>query len=177
MNHNHHLTGGVGGLFLTATLATTSALAQPQLTAEQQLQLAQLRQMQTMSVMFDLRPSRLGFEETIAALRTTAEKRQWSLAPTVDMGAVMARNGVKDAPRMKVIPTCPRDANARIAKATAGKVPPLPCRITVFVDQNGKVNLVKLNTANFAKSAKGELATVMADIAAEEEAVLKGIVE
>lgn len=160
--------------FLAALLATT---AQAQLTPEQQLQLAQLRQVQAMSTMFDLRASRLGLEETVAAVRAAAEKRQWRLAPTVDMGASMSQSGVKDAPHMKVIPTCPRDANERIAKVTAGKSPPLPCRITVFADQSGKVHLIKFNTAHFAKAAKGELATLMAEIAAEEESLLKGIVE
>lgn len=164
-------------LLLAAALLAPAAQANPPLTPEQQMQLAQLRQVQLMSAMFDLRPSRLGFEETIAAVRAAAEKRQWSLGPTVDMGAAMKEAGVKDAPRMKVIPTCPRDANERIAKTTAGKAPPLPCRITVFADKNGKVNLIRLNTANFAKAAKGELAALMAEIAAEEETLLKGIVE
>jgi uncharacterized protein (DUF302 family) len=164
-------------LLVTLMLLSGSTQANPQLTPEQQMQLAQLRQVQMMSALFDLRPSRLGFDETIIALRTAAEKHQWKLGPTLDMGAAMAQAGVKDALRMKVIPTCPADADARIARATAGKSPPLPCRITVFVDKNQKVNLIKLNTANLAKSAKGELATIMTEIAAEEESVLKGIAE
>lgn len=160
------------------SLCAASAFATPgPLLTEEQLQANALRQIQMMSIMFDLRHSRLGFEETVAALRSQAEKRGWKLAPVQDVQAAMQQAGAKDAPRVKVIPTCPANADERIARASEGKVPPLPCRITVFVNKEGKTQIVKFNTASFAKAAKGELAKVLGDIANEEDLLLKTVSE
>lgn len=150
--------------------------AAPQMT-QQQMQEAMLRQMQMMAAMFDVRPSRLGFEETVAAIRAAAEKRGWKLDQVQDVQAAMKAQGAKDAPRMKVIPACPKDANEQLAKASQGKAPPLPCRVTVFEAKDGKVQVMRLNTGMLAKAMQGESAKVLAQVAGEEEAVMQGIVQ
>ena len=105
------------------------ALAQPpaQPTPEQ-MQKAMLQQAVVMSVMYDLRKSRLGFEETISAIKSGAEKRGWQVGAVQDMQAQMREAGAKDAKRMKVVHLCPAGANEKVAKAAGGKAPPLPCR-------------------------------------------------
>ena len=150
--------------------------AAPQLT-QQQMQEAMMRQMQMMAVMFDLKTSKLGFEETVAAIRTAAEKRGWKVDQVHDVQAAMKAEGAKDAPRMKVIVTCPKDANEQLAKASQGKAPPLPCRVTVFEAKDGKVQVMRLNTGMLAKAMQGESAKVLAQVAGEEEAVMQGIVQ
>ena len=131
--------------------------------------------------MFDLRRSRLGFEETVTAIRQSASKKGWRVGPTQDAQADMTRAGIKDAPRIKVIPTCPSDANQRLARVSQSyknPIPPLPCRITILIDKDGQVQVIKMNTAHLARAAKiDQLAQVMGEIAAEEEAMLKGIVD
>ena len=155
--------------------------AQAEMSAQDAAQVARIRQAQLMTAMFDLRKSRLGFEETVAAIRLSAGKKGWRVGPTQDAQADMARAGVKDAPRIKVIPTCPPETNqrlARISQASGKPIPPLPCRITVLIDKDGHVQVIKMNTAHLARAAKfDQLARVMGEIAAEEEAMLKGIVE
>jgi hypothetical protein len=48
----------------------------------------------------------------------------------------------------------------------------------VLTDKDGQVQVIKMNTAHLARAAKiDQLARVMGEIAAEEEAMLKGIVE
>ncbi len=149
------------------------------LTPEQakQMQEAMARQMQMMSVMFDLRKSRLGFEETVNAIRAGAQKRGWKLGETQDMGAAMKEAGAKDAKRMKVVSLCPAGANEKIAKAGGDKTPPLPCRATVFDGKDGKVYIMRMNLANMAKTLQGDLAKAMAEVAAEEEALYKDFTE
>ena len=61
------------------------APAQPTPEQARQMQEAMARQMQMMSVMFDLRKSKLGFEETVNAIRAGAQKRGWKLGETQDM--------------------------------------------------------------------------------------------
>lgn len=155
--------------------SVAGAAVVPTALSEEQMQLALMRQAQVMAVMFDLRKSRLGFDETVNAIKQGAEKRNWKLGPVQDVQAQMIQAGVKDAPRLKVVPTCPADADARIARAGQGRVPPLPCRITVFIDKDSHTQIVKLNTGNLARAAKGELAKTLAEITQEEDALLKGI--
>ena len=173
----------IGWLAGAVLLMATQAWAQPaqpaQPTPEQQKQMqeAMARQMQMMSIMFDLRKSRLGFDETINAIRAGGQKRGWKVGETQDMGAAMKEAGAKDAKRMKVISLCPAGANEKVAKASGGKTPPLPCRATVFDGKDGKIYVMRMNLANMAKTMQGDLAKAMAEVAAEEEALYKDILE
>lgn len=168
---------------LSSALLTSTAMAQaphqgaPALTPQQAQQAMMLRQMQMMAVMFDYRRSKLNFDETVSAIAHNAEKRGWGKPEVSDMQHAIQQSGASDAKRMKVILTCPADANAKLAKASEGKLPPLPCRYTIFEGKDGKVFVVRLNTPMFAKSLKGQAAMALADISAEEDNMLKGIVE
>jgi len=166
----------LAGLLACTAHAQPPALpAAPQMT--QQMQEAMMRQMQMMAIMFDLRTSKLGFEETVAAIRAAAEKRGWKVDQVHDVQAAMKAEGAKDAPRMKVVAACPKDANEQLAMASQGKAPPLPCRLTVFEAKDGKIQVMRLNTGMLAKGLQGDAAKVMAQIAGEEEAVLQGVVQ
>lgn len=166
-------------LFLLAWGGVAQAQQPAAPTPEQakQMQEAMARQMQMMSVMFDLRKSRLGFDETVNAIRAAAQKRGWKLGETQDMGTAMKEAGAKEAKRMKVIPLCPAGANEKVAKAGGGKTPPLPCRVTVFDGKDGKIYLMRMNLSNLAKTMQGELATAIGEVAAEEDALYKDIIE
>lgn len=148
----------------------------PQMSREQ-MQQVMMRQMAMMAAMFDMRISKLGFDETVNALKANAEKRGWKVEKVQDMQADMVKAGTKDAKPMKVLYACPAGANEKLAKAGQGKVPPLPCRYSVFTDKDGKVRIVKMNTAVLAKANPGEVGKVLAEVAAEEDALLKDLAE
>ena len=166
-----------------ALLAGVSLFAQAQApapTREQAMQMQQMmmaQQMQMMAAIYDLRKSRLGFEETVTAIKVGAEKRGWKLGDVVDMQAEMRKAGAKEARRMKVVNLCPAGANERVAKASGGKAPPLPCRATVFEGSDGKINVVRMNLHTLAKGMQGDLSKVLAELATEEDALYKGVVE
>jgi uncharacterized protein (DUF302 family) len=166
--------------FLLFSLLGLSLSAQAQTPAQpspEQMQKAMLQQAQVMSVMFDLRTSKLGFEETINTIKTAAEKRGWKVGEVQDMQTALRESGAKDAKRMKVIHLCPAGANEKVAKAGGGKTPPLPCRATVFDGKDGKIHVVRMNLSNLAKTLPGDLAKAMAEVGAEEEALYKGMFE
>lgn len=163
-------------ILVSAFSASVMAQGQPQPTPEQ-MQQAMLQQAQVMSVMFDLRKSKLGFDETINAIKSGAEKRGWKVGAVQDMQAQMRAAGAKDAKRMKIIHLCPAGANEKVAKAGGGKTPPLPCRATVFDGKDGKLYVMRMNLSNLAKTLPGDLAKAMAEVGAEEEALYKNIVE
>lgn len=155
-----------------------SALAQaPQPSKEQLQQMLMARQMQLMATLYDLRKSRLDFDETVAAIKAGADKRGWKLGDVVDMRAEMRKAGNKDAKPMKVIHLCPVGANERVAKASAGKAPALPCRATLFEGADGKTNVVRLNLHTLAKGMQGDLAKVLGELAVEEDALYQNILE
>lgn len=170
---------------LLATSLSTAALAQQPAqparpTPEQmkQMQAMMQQQMQLMAVMFDARPAKQGFDETVKAVKSGAAKRGWSVGEAQDMQAKMQEAGQKDAKRMVVIPACPSQANEKLAKASGGKAPPLPCRATVFEGKDGKTYLVRMNTANMARMMQdAAVAKTMAEIGAEEDALYKDITQ
>lgn len=145
--------------------------------AQQAMMQQQMLQMQLMSVMFDLRKSRYGFDETVNRIRDGATRRGWQIGEIKDVQSAMREAGAKDAKRMKVISLCPAGANDRVSKAGDGKAPPLPCRVTVFEGKDGAVHLVRMNVSNVARAMQGDLARTLAEIGAEEDALYKDIVE
>lgn len=169
----------VSAFLSTAALAQQPAApAQPSPEQIKQMQAMMQRQMQMMAVMFDVRASKLGYDETIKAVKSGAAKRGWTVGDAQDMQAQMQKSGMKDAKRMTVIPTCPAQANDKVAKASDGKAPTLPCRATVFEGKDGKIYLVRMNTANMAKLMQDpKVAKAMADVGAEEEALYKEILQ
>ena len=167
-------------LLATCTLAAHAQAPQqptPEQMRQAMMQQQQMQQMQLMSVMFDLRKSRFGFDETIAAIRNGATKRGWQQGEVRDIQGAMREAGAKDTKRMKVLTLCPAGANDKIAKAGGGKTPPLPCRATVFDGKDGTVYVVRMNVANVAKTLQGDLAKAMAEVGAEEDALYKDILE
>ena len=165
---------------LSATALAQQAAAPAQPTPEQmkQMQAMMQRQMQMMAVMFDVRPSKLGYDDTIKAVKAGATKLGWTVGEAQDMQTKMQQAGMKDAKRMTIIPACPAQANEKLAKASGGKAPPLPCRATIFEGKDGKTYLVRMNTANMAKLMQdATVAKAMAEVGAEEEALYKDIVQ
>jgi uncharacterized protein (DUF302 family) len=161
-------------LILSAVSLSAVAQAPSQPTPEQ-MRHAMLQQAQMMSVMFDLRSSKMSFDDTITAIRSGAEKRGWKVGAVEDMQAKMREAGAKNAKRMKLINLCPAGANEKISKAGGGKTPALPCRATVFDGQDGKLYVMRMNLTNLSKTLQGDLAKAMAEVGAEEEALYKAL--
>jgi len=156
------------------------AVAQQQPSPEQiaQMQAMMQRQMQVMAVMFDVRPSRLGFDETLAAVRAGAGKRGWSIGEVQDVQAKMQQTGLSQVKRMKILQACPAGANERVVKASHGKAPQLACRVTVYEGSDGKSYLVRMNTGNMAKLVQdAAVARVLAEIGTEEDALYREILQ
>lgn len=162
--------------FALSTPAQAQTQVSPQITPEQ-MQNAMLQQTQMMSVMFDLRRSKLGFEETVAVIKSAAEKRGWKVGGVQDMQAQLREAGAKEAKKMKIVHLCPVGANEKVAKAAGGKAPPLPCRATVFDGKDGKIYVMRMDLNNLAKTLQGDLAKAMAEVGAEEAALYKSILD
>ncbi|NTV94042.1 MAG: hypothetical protein HGA75_01315 [Thiobacillus sp.] len=166
-------------LFAALTLASTAQAQTPAAAAptQEQVQQAALRQMQMMAAMFDNRRSKLGFDETMTALGAAIARQGWQKGPAHDVQAAMTQAGVADSKRMKVQEACPAGFNDKLNAAGQGKLPPHPCRFTVFEGRDGKTYITRLDSGLIAKGLQGEPAKLMAFIGNDEEAILKGIAE
>lgn len=166
-------------LLLACALLARPAAAQGPATkpTPEQAQQMLLQQMQMMAAMFDYRRSRLGFDETVNALGTAMDRQGWKRGPVHDAQAAMIKAGMADSKRMKVLEGCPAGFNEKLGKAGQGKLPPHPCRFTVFEGRDGKTYVTRMNSALIAKGIQGEAAKLMAGIGSDEETILKGIAE
>jgi uncharacterized protein (DUF302 family) len=125
------------------------------------------------------KPSRLGFEETVAALQKNAQARGWKLAGIFDAQDAMRKAGHKEAKPMKVLGMCPQAQVEAVFKAEqAAGMPPVGanCRYSVYEGMDRKIYVMRFNTALTAQMAKGEVAAALVSLAKEEDAIVAGVV-
>jgi uncharacterized protein (DUF302 family) len=125
------------------------------------------------------KPSRLGFEETVAALQKNAQARGWKLAGVFDAQDAMRKAGHSYAKPMKVLGMCPQAQVEAVLKAEeAARMPPVGvnCRYSVYEGMDGKIYVMRFNTTLTAQMAKGDVAIALANLAKEEDAVMAGVV-
>ena len=142
----------------------------------QQMQQAQNKLMQAMMLE---KPSKLGFNETVEALKKSAETRGWKIAGVFDAQEMMKKSGRDDAKPMKIVGMChPSLAEAVLVAQQKAQMPPsLTCRYSVFEGQDGKIYVMRFNTGLMAQLSNGEVATALANLAREEDAVLSTVLK
>lgn len=132
------------------------------------------------SLMIVTRESKLGFDETIAALEKRIPEHGWVISggQTIDMNKSMAKHGVTFKPRVKLVKLC----NAEYAKSvlTSDRYIScmMPCSMAVWEANDGKVYLSEMNMALMAKMFGGNIAKVMGKkVVYDEEEMLQGLLE
>jgi uncharacterized protein (DUF302 family) len=162
---------------LSAHAAKPAAPATPKevQASMEQMAAAQSKLMQAMMLE---KPSKLGFDDTVAALQKNAQTRGWRIAGVFDAQDAMHKAGHKDAKPMKVIGMCPQAQVEAVLKAQqAAGMPPggINCRYSVYEGLDGKVYVMRFNTSMIAQMAKGDVASALSSLNKEEEAVLAGV--
>lgn len=169
-----------------ATLATLLILsshavwaAGTQQDAQAEMKKMQETQAKLIATMMVEKRSRLGFNETVAALQDAAKKRGWELGPVMDMQAAMLKAGQKGAKPFKILTMCNKDLAESLIKAQIAQkaMPFAPCRLSVFEGDDGKIYVAKPNTEFMAKMAAPAFAPLLKKFVQEENAVLANITE
>ncbi len=161
-----------------ALFAATSHAANPKEMQDSMLQMQQA-QAKIMKAMMQEKQSKLGFNETVEALKKAGEGRGWKIAGVFDAQDAMKKAGHKDAKAMKILGMChPKLAEAVLTAQQKAQMPPsLTCRYSVYEGLDGKVYVMRFNTALMAQMSKGEVAAALSNLANEEDAMMAAVMK
>jgi uncharacterized protein (DUF302 family) len=136
------------------------------------------QQAEVMKIMFEPKQSKMGFEETVKALTSSAQREGWDIKTSIAMGAQASEGAQKDATKVHVFFMCPPTHFQRIEKDNKLKTMAavMPCRYTVYQEPDGKVFIASVNNAKMSEMLGGEIGKLIADAGVAEKKLLAGIV-
>jgi uncharacterized protein (DUF302 family) len=131
------------------------------------------------SLMIVTRESKLGFDETVAALEKRIPEHGWTVSggKAIDMNKAMAEHGgVTFKPRVKLVKLCKADYAKSVLTTDRHVSCMMPCSMAVWEGDDGKVYLSELNMALMAKMFGGNVAQIMGGkVVHDEEKMLEGL--
>ncbi|MBN2269926.1 MAG: DUF302 domain-containing protein [Sedimentisphaerales bacterium] len=128
------------------------------------------------SMMILTKESKLGFDETVAALEKSIEANGWTVSGTIDMNKSMAKHGVEFKPRVELVKLCKAEYAQSVLATDRYISTMMPCTFSVWQGDDGKVNVSKMNMGLMAKMFGGNIAAVMGgNVAHDEERMLNGL--
>jgi uncharacterized protein (DUF302 family) len=124
------------------------------------------------SLMITVKPSRLGFEETVKAVESAVQRAGWHSSGTTDLQKTLVEQGRAFPHRVKIIKLCKADYAASVLQTDRHVACLMPCTIAVLEDDSGRVFLSKMNTGLMGKLFGGNIARVMGGLVARDERVM-----
>jgi len=132
------------------------------------------------SLMIVTAESKLGFDETVAALEKRIPERGWVISgdKPIDMNKSMAKHGVTFEPRVKLVKLCKAEYAKSVLTTDRHVSTMMPCTFSVWEGDDGKVYLSKMNMGLMAKMFGGNVAKVMGGhVVEDEEKILEGFLK
>lgn len=121
-------------------------------------------------MMIHEKPSKLGFDETVSALEKSIVDNGWTHSGTRDLQKSLARQGVEFPHRVKVVELCKPEYAADVLGTDRYVATLMPCAIAVYENQAGQVMISSMNTGLMGKMFGGNIAEVMGEFVARDEA-------
>lgn len=130
-------------------------------------------------LMIHVKESKLGFDETISAINASAaETNSWKIPIIHELSESLVKAGHDDMTKLSVVELCqPHHAYEVLKKEENRKISAImPCRASVFEDDDGNVFIAEMNTKLLSKMFGKDVAKVMGIVAEEQEAMFKDII-
>ncbi|MBK1702089.1 hypothetical protein CKO41_04130 [Thiococcus pfennigii] len=126
------------------------------------------------SVMIRERPSPYGFDATVDAIFEAAAERGWEVPKVFDFQQALVSRGQPDPGRISVIKLCSPEFATRMFASDASKAVSVmaPCSISVYEKSDRRTYVATMNMALFARLMPQPVSDVLADIAADDAAIL-----
>lgn len=130
-------------------------------------------------MMLTVNESKLGFEETVAAISESAIERGWLVPKIYDIQKSLYNKGYEDMTKVKIISLCqPHHAYSILRDDNNKKITAImPCRIGIYETADGRVYISKMNTGLMSKMFGGTIAEVMGGVAKEEAEMIESIIK
>ena len=120
--------------------------------------------------------SKLSFDETVETIKSTAAEKGWKV-PTVHYIDKSVKNAGYDVLPVAVIELCHPEHAGRVIENDDGRVVTsmMPCRVSVYQREDGKVVVSRMNTGMVSKMFGGMVSEVMAEATQDTEAILQTV--
>lgn len=132
-------------------------------------------------LMVPVHESKLSVDETVAAVEKAALDAGWLVPKIYNIQNTLSKNGHPDMSELKILSICQPDHAYNILtfndkdKLVAGI---MPCRVAVYKGQeDGKTYIAEMNMGLMSKMFGGNIAKVMASVAAEEKAMVEPLIK
>ena len=130
------------------------------------------------SMMLVTEESRLGFDETVAALEAAIPAHGWVSPGTKNLAESIRKSGVEFSSRVKLVELCKPEYAHAVLESNPDMSSMMPCRFAVWEDSDGKVYVSKMNTGLMARLFGGVVADVMGgSVARDEHAMLEAVIK
>lgn len=122
--------------------------------------------------------SAFSFEETVSTLKGAAEAQGWKIPKVHELHKTMAKHGHQVDP-VAVFELCHVDHAAKVLKDANSRVVTsmMPCRVSIYVDNNDKVIVSRMNSGAMAQVFNRNVAEVMQTASRETEIILASVLK
>ncbi len=112
-------------------------------------------------LMIVVRRSKLGFDETVEALRQGVPEAGWSMPGEIDLNASMAKHGVDFSPRVRIVQMCKAPYAKEVLTVDRRVSCLMPCAVAVWQGDDGGVYVSMMNTGLMGRLFGGVVGRVM----------------
>ena len=130
------------------------------------------------SMMIVTKESKLSFDETVATVQQRIKEQGWSVKGVSDVNHEIKKAGYEFKPRVKIIKLCKAEYAKEVLTTDRFVSCLMPCSISVWEGDDGKVYLSEMNMALMAKLFGGNVGKVMGGkVVDDEEKMLEGLLK
>ncbi|NDV67702.1 DUF302 domain-containing protein [Dysgonomonas sp. 25] len=118
--------------------------------------------------------SKFSYEETVTLLSEHILNIGWKISAVHDLQATLKKNGKNILP-VKILELCNPVYSGQLLDTDALRIysPMMPCRLSVYEKNDGKVYIARMDSAAMAAMVGGKVEEVMAKAFADIEKVLE----
>lgn len=130
------------------------------------------------SMMLSTSETVYGYDETIERLETRIREAGWVVSGVSLMNDSLTRQGVDFKPRVTLVSLCRPDYAESVLTSDRYVSVMMPCKFSVWEDDDGTVYLTKMNMGLMGKLFGGNIAEIMGrKVAVDEAEMLDGLLK
>ena len=120
-------------------------------------------------------PSKLSFDQTVSKIENSILDHDWEIQRIYEIHECMKNFGYKADVKIMTFSICkPDNVNEILSKDKNMFITAImPCRLAVYQDRDGNVNIASMNIKLMGQLFGGDIAKVTRKVAADEKSIIK----